>query len=196
MWSEVRRPRFAQLRSVVRCVRPRNTSNTVRLIDRSCALSPVFHCVLITTVNHSCDPNAAFNLSGPDQAKWHVRALKRITAGEPGKQQLLNLISAFSLHGGADPPFDATSSLVTCFYPNTEWVMDRPFICICGASVSYHAMRIRHRFHPPPSLVCGALKVRQSFPKKNYLLAAQSVPGSLMRYDSGTSPNAMCVIKP
>ncbi|KAF8498665.1 hypothetical protein F5888DRAFT_1944450 [Russula emetica] len=57
-------------------------------------------------VNHSCDPNAAFNLSGPDQARWHVRALKRITTGEP----------------------------VTCFYPNTEWAMDRPFICICGAS--------------------------------------------------------------
>jgi hypothetical protein len=111
------------------------------------------------------------------------------------ESQVIIVISAFSLHGGADPPFDATSSLVTCFYPNTEWVMDQPFICICGASVSYHAMRIRHRFHPPPSLVCGALKVRQSFPKKNYLLAAPSVPGSLMRYDSGTSPNAMCVIK-
>jgi len=59
----------------------------------------------LSYVNHSCDPNAAFNLSGSDQSKWHVRALRRIAAGEP----------------------------VTCFYPNTEWVMDRPFVCDCGA---------------------------------------------------------------
>jgi SET domain len=45
------------------------------------------------TVNHSCDPNTAFDLSSPDQAEWHMRALKRIAAGEPGKQQLL--ISVF-----------------------------------------------------------------------------------------------------
>ncbi|KAN0121216.1 hypothetical protein V8E52_003804 [Russula decolorans] len=60
----------------------------------------------LSYVNHSCDPNVAFDLSGPDQAKWHMYALKRITAGEP----------------------------VTFFYPSTEWAMDRPFICICGAS--------------------------------------------------------------
>jgi hypothetical protein len=38
------------------------------------------------TVNHSCEPNAAFDVSGPDQAKWHMRTLKRIATGEPGKQ--------------------------------------------------------------------------------------------------------------
>lgn len=56
-------------------------------------------------VNHSCDPNITFNLSSPDQSKWHVYALKRIAIGEP----------------------------LTCFYPSTEWMMDQPFDCMCGA---------------------------------------------------------------
>ncbi|KAI0295974.1 hypothetical protein BC826DRAFT_257631 [Russula brevipes] len=56
------------------------------------------------TVNHSCEPNAAFDVSGPDQAKWHMRTLKRIATGES----------------------------VTYFYPSTEWLMDQPFDCTCG----------------------------------------------------------------
>ncbi|KZV72242.1 SET domain-containing protein [Peniophora sp. CONT] len=57
-------------------------------------------------VNHSCDPNVAFDLSSPDREQWHLRALKSINA----RQQL------------------------TFFYPSTEWAMDQPFDCRCGAS--------------------------------------------------------------
>ncbi|KAH9993726.1 hypothetical protein BJV74DRAFT_877772 [Russula compacta] len=59
----------------------------------------------LTYVNHSCDPNAAFDLSSLDQADWHLSALKRIAAGEP----------------------------VTYFYPSTEWLMVQPFDCTCGS---------------------------------------------------------------
>lgn len=56
-------------------------------------------------VNHSCDPNTAFDLSSPDQSEWQIYALKRIAIGEP----------------------------LTYFYPSTEWLMDQPFECTCGA---------------------------------------------------------------
>jgi len=56
-------------------------------------------------INHSCEPNVAFDLSSSkDPAQWHVRALKRIEAGDP----------------------------LTFFYPSTEWDMDQPFDCQCG----------------------------------------------------------------
>jgi len=56
-------------------------------------------------VNHSCDPNVALDFRSPDRAKWHMVALKRIAIGDP----------------------------VTFFYPSTEWLMDQPFDCTCGA---------------------------------------------------------------
>jgi len=56
-------------------------------------------------VNHSCDPNVALDLGSPDRAKWRMVALKRIAVGDP----------------------------VTYFYPSTEWLMDQPFDCTCGA---------------------------------------------------------------
>jgi len=59
----------------------------------------------LTYVNHSCDPNTAFNLYCPDRGKWHMYALKRISVGDP----------------------------VTIFYPSNEWSLDRPFDCTCGA---------------------------------------------------------------
>ena len=37
------------------------------------------------TVNHSCDPNVALDLSSPDRAKWHMVALKQIAVGDPGQ---------------------------------------------------------------------------------------------------------------
>ncbi|KAJ7173779.1 hypothetical protein C8R46DRAFT_1161527 [Mycena filopes] len=55
-------------------------------------------------VNHSCEPNIAFDLSSADPTEWHVRALKDIDAGSP----------------------------VTFFYPSTEWEMDQAFECQCG----------------------------------------------------------------
>ncbi|PPQ79677.1 hypothetical protein CVT25_003251 [Psilocybe cyanescens] len=33
-------------------------------------------------VNHSCEPNVAFDLSSSDQTKWHLKALKPINAGD------------------------------------------------------------------------------------------------------------------
>ncbi|KAG7443665.1 uncharacterized protein BT62DRAFT_934897 [Guyanagaster necrorhizus] len=55
-------------------------------------------------VNHSCEPNTAFDLSSPDSAGWHIRALRRIEAGDA----------------------------LGFFYPSTEWDMDQPFSCECG----------------------------------------------------------------
>ncbi|KAJ7132118.1 hypothetical protein C8R44DRAFT_901969 [Mycena epipterygia] len=57
-------------------------------------------------VNHSCEPNIAFDLSSSDPAEWHVRALKNIDAGSP----------------------------LTFFYPSTEWEMDQAFECQCGTT--------------------------------------------------------------
>ncbi|KAJ7746869.1 hypothetical protein DFH07DRAFT_831613 [Mycena maculata] len=55
-------------------------------------------------VNHSCEPNIAFDLSSADPTEWHVRALKNIDAGSP----------------------------LTFFYPSTEWQMEQAFECQCG----------------------------------------------------------------
>ncbi|KAH9004694.1 hypothetical protein EDB86DRAFT_2884976 [Lactarius hatsudake] len=73
-----------------------------------CGRGPDDHVLLnsdLLYVNHSCDPNIAFDLSSPDQSKWRAYALKRIAIGEP----------------------------LTFFYPSTEWLMDQPFDCTCGA---------------------------------------------------------------
>ncbi|KAF9786409.1 hypothetical protein BJ322DRAFT_1210802 [Thelephora terrestris] len=56
-------------------------------------------------VNHSCEPNVAFDLSSKDTSQWHVRALKQVKAGDP----------------------------LTFFYPSTEWKMAQPFDCLCGS---------------------------------------------------------------
>ncbi|SCV74968.1 BQ2448_7997 [Microbotryum intermedium] len=55
-------------------------------------------------VNHSCDPNVAFNLNTRDD--WKVVALKDLKQGE----------------------------IMTFAYFSTEWDMDQPFQCLCGAS--------------------------------------------------------------
>lgn len=65
---------------------------------------------MVTLVNHSCDPNVAFDLSSSDPNEWHVRALRRIEPGET----------------------------VTFFYPSTEWDMDQPFTCECHAKVEFN----------------------------------------------------------
>ncbi|KAF9462945.1 hypothetical protein BDZ94DRAFT_1260220 [Collybia nuda] len=57
-------------------------------------------------VNHSCNPNIAFDLSSPDPSEWHIRALKRIIKG----------------------------TSLTFFYPSTEWDMDQAFVCECRSS--------------------------------------------------------------
>jgi hypothetical protein len=66
-----------------------NAINNNAVVGFLCSFPVVFFSfwgVARITVNHSCEPNAAFDVSGPDQAKWHMRALKRIATGEPGKQ--------------------------------------------------------------------------------------------------------------
>ncbi|KAJ3489644.1 hypothetical protein NLI96_g1966 [Meripilus lineatus] len=55
--------------------------------------------------NHSCEPSVYFDLSSPDRSRWHVRAARRIEKGE----------------------------YITFFYPSTEWDMEQPFECRCGA---------------------------------------------------------------
>ncbi|KAJ3576468.1 hypothetical protein NP233_g409 [Leucocoprinus birnbaumii] len=67
-----------------------------------CGPGPEDHIELnsdLVYVNHSCEPNIAFDLSSPNPDDWHLRALKRI---EPGNS-------------------------ITFFYPSTEWDMDQPF---------------------------------------------------------------------
>jgi hypothetical protein len=70
------------------------------------------------TVNHSCTPNVAFDLSHPRTSEdiensqypteWNLRTLSRpIAKGET----------------------------LTFFYPSTEWDMGAPFTCACGESV-------------------------------------------------------------
>ena len=58
-------------------------------------------------VNHSCEPNVAFDLTSTDKQKWHARALRDIHPGET----------------------------MTYFYPSTEWDMEQSFECQCGAPV-------------------------------------------------------------
>ncbi|SCZ87796.1 BZ3500_MvSof-1268-A1-R1_Chr2-3g05264 [Microbotryum saponariae] len=55
-------------------------------------------------VNHSCEPNVAFNIN--KSGDWKVVALKDLKQGE----------------------------IMTFAYFSTEWDMDQPFHCLCGAS--------------------------------------------------------------
>lgn len=73
-----------------------------------CGSEPTDHIHLhsdLVFVNHSCDPNMAFDLSSLDSAEWHIRALRSIIPGEQ----------------------------LTAFYPATEWIMDQAFDCNCGS---------------------------------------------------------------
>ncbi|KDR67984.1 hypothetical protein GALMADRAFT_257533 [Galerina marginata CBS 339.88] len=74
-----------------------------------CGSGPGDHIELnsdLVYVNHSCEPNVAFDLSSAEQSKWHVRALRAIKPGDT----------------------------LTFFYPSTEWEMDQPFNCECGTT--------------------------------------------------------------
>ncbi|KAF9045700.1 hypothetical protein BDZ89DRAFT_134310 [Hymenopellis radicata] len=55
-------------------------------------------------VNHSCEPNLAFDLSAASRNDWCIRAERDIRVGQP----------------------------LTFFYPSTEWDMDEAFRCQCG----------------------------------------------------------------
>ena len=44
-------------------------------------------------LNHSCEPNATFDMSSPDRSKWQLRALKDIHAGDDSMSTDLLLIS-------------------------------------------------------------------------------------------------------
>ncbi|KAG9101916.1 hypothetical protein FS749_001882 [Ceratobasidium sp. UAMH 11750] len=60
---------------------------------------------VLVYVNHSCSPNAAFDLTSPNKAEWSFRAIRDIRPGEE----------------------------LSFFYPSTEWDMDQAFECKCGA---------------------------------------------------------------
>ncbi|KAF5316544.1 hypothetical protein D9619_006144 [Psilocybe cf. subviscida] len=75
-----------------------------------CGRNPRDHIELnsdLVYVNHSCEPNAAFDFSSPVMAEWSFRALKDIALGDT----------------------------LTFFYPSTEWAMDQPFACQCKTKV-------------------------------------------------------------
>jgi len=74
-----------------------------------CGRGPDDHMELnsdLVYINHSCEPNVAFDLSSNDRSKWHVRALREIHIGDT----------------------------LTFFYPSTEWEMEQPFECQCKAA--------------------------------------------------------------
>lgn len=77
-------------------------------------------------VNHSCEPNVAFDLSSPDPTEWHVRALSDLKVGTPRKPAISFL-----------PSLLLTVDAVTFFYPSTEWAMSQVFDCQCGANVCF-----------------------------------------------------------
>ncbi|KAJ1306881.1 hypothetical protein OPQ81_007866 [Rhizoctonia solani] len=60
---------------------------------------------VLVYVNHSCSPNAAFDLSSSNKEEWNFRALRDIQPGEE----------------------------LTFFYPSTEWDMAQGFECKCRA---------------------------------------------------------------
>ncbi|KAG8719028.1 hypothetical protein FRC08_003830 [Ceratobasidium sp. 394] len=60
---------------------------------------------VLVYINHSCSPNAAFDLTSSNKAEWNFRALRDIHPGEE----------------------------LSFFYPSTEWDMDQGFLCKCGA---------------------------------------------------------------
>lgn len=60
---------------------------------------------VLVYVNHSCSPNAAFDLSSSNKNEWNFRALRDI---QPGDE-------------------------LGFFYPSTEWDMDQGFECRCKA---------------------------------------------------------------
>ncbi|GJE91134.1 SET domain-containing protein [Phanerochaete sordida] len=64
-------------------------------------------------VNHSCDPNVAFDMSSKHPSEWHIRALKAIDAEEE----------------------------LTFFYPSTEWELDQPFECRCASPMCLGLVR-------------------------------------------------------
>ncbi|KAH6916140.1 hypothetical protein BKA70DRAFT_1501829 [Coprinopsis sp. MPI-PUGE-AT-0042] len=85
------------------------TQGPKRYSSVQCGKGPNDHVELnsdLVYVNHSCEPNIAFDLSSPDPQQWHLHALQDIAAGEP----------------------------LVFFYPSTEWEMDQPFSCQCGAA--------------------------------------------------------------
>ncbi|TFK25605.1 hypothetical protein FA15DRAFT_339936 [Coprinopsis marcescibilis] len=85
------------------------TRGPKRYTSVQCGKGPDDHIELnsdLVYINHSCNPNVAFDLSSRDPRQWHLRALKPIKAGES----------------------------LEFFYPSTEWDMDQPFNCSCGAS--------------------------------------------------------------
>jgi hypothetical protein len=93
--------------------------------------------LIFDSVNHSCDPAVALDLSSPDRSLWHVRALKDIEVGDSGMPS-----AAASTCQRIDHWSDAQLSLsVTFFYPSTEWAMAQPFDCKCG---SFVRSAIRH----------------------------------------------------
>ncbi|KAF9477761.1 hypothetical protein BDN70DRAFT_91691 [Pholiota conissans] len=74
-----------------------------------CGRGPYDHIELnndLVYINHSCEPNVAFDLSSPNMSKWNLRALKDIRPGDT----------------------------LTFFYPSTEWDMDQSFSCECGTA--------------------------------------------------------------
>lgn len=70
----------------VQCGRDQHFELNSDLVYSESSFTPEHPQPLTPSVNHSCEPNVAFDMSSPDPKKWHLRALKQIKAGDPCKK--------------------------------------------------------------------------------------------------------------
>jgi len=85
-------------------------------------------------MNHSCAPSLEVHVYSPDPATG------KYPAGPPDgsapKSDISKLLTEHGLAGEVRVARDRdlkTGEPLTFFYPCTEWAMDRPFDCLCGA---------------------------------------------------------------
>ena len=84
-------------------------------------------------MNHSCDPNVAFEVPPPGKDQWVVRALKDLDEGEVRRALRSQAGGAVigKVHTGTDI-VTLCCQVMTFAYWTTEWSMDQPFDCLCG----------------------------------------------------------------
>ena len=86
-------------------------------------------------VNHSCDPNVAFEVPPGGTDGWEVRALKDLAEGEVSFDRKSSMpVSCYSAHGSVADTSSLSLQIMTFAYWTTEWDMDQPFDCLCDTA--------------------------------------------------------------
>jgi hypothetical protein len=84
-------------------------------------------------MNHSCQPSVEVHVFSPDENGRYPSAPP--DGGAP-KSDISKLLTEHGLAGEVKIARDRDikkGDHLTFFYPSTEWAMDRPFDCLCGA---------------------------------------------------------------